>query len=89
MAGAPGSLTPPPRGAHRRRFLVLMVGALGSPAPTPPRGSVVNIFYVDGERSWISVSTRQGPCRRCFLGLMVDAFGSPTPPLQGPTIDVS
>jgi hypothetical protein len=31
------------QGARRRRFLALMVGALGSTAPTPPRGHVVDI----------------------------------------------
>jgi hypothetical protein len=37
-----------------------MVDALGSPAPAPPRGPAIDIFYVDGGRSQISVSTRQG-----------------------------
>jgi hypothetical protein len=34
-----------------------MVGAPGSPALTPPSGSVVDIFYVDGGRSQIFAST--------------------------------
>jgi hypothetical protein len=37
-------------------FFTLMVGALGSPLATA-RGTVVDIFYVDGGRSRISVST--------------------------------
>jgi hypothetical protein len=31
------------QGARRRRFLALMVGAPGSPAPASPRGPVVDI----------------------------------------------
>jgi hypothetical protein len=42
---------------RRQRFLALMVGAPGSLAPTPPRGSAVDIFYVDGGRYRIFVST--------------------------------
>jgi hypothetical protein len=36
-----------------------MVGTLGSLA-LAPRGLIVDAFYVDGGRSRISVSTRQG-----------------------------
>jgi hypothetical protein len=36
-----------------------MVGALGSTALAPPREPVVNVFYVDGGCSRISISTRQ------------------------------
>jgi hypothetical protein len=32
------------QGARRRRFLALIVVASRSPAPTPPRGPVVNVF---------------------------------------------
>jgi hypothetical protein len=42
------------RGVRRRRFLMLMVGALGSPARAPPKGPTINVFYVDGGRSRIS-----------------------------------
>jgi hypothetical protein len=35
-------------GAHHRRFLALLVGAPQSPAPAPPRGPTVDVFYVDG-----------------------------------------
>jgi hypothetical protein len=110
MVGAPRPLAMPPREAHRRCFLTLMlgphgsltaptrgppsmfftliVGALGSP-PTP-RGPTVDIFYVDGGRSRIYVSTRQGAHRRHFLALMLGAPGctAPAPP-RGSAIDVS
>jgi hypothetical protein len=44
------------QGGRRRRFLALMVDAPGSPALTPLRGPVVDVFYVvDGGRSQISV----------------------------------
>jgi hypothetical protein len=33
-----GPPAPAPPGAHRQRFLALMVGAPGPPAPAPPRG---------------------------------------------------
>jgi hypothetical protein len=45
------------KGARRRRFLALMVGTPGSPAPTPPRGPTIDVFYVDGARSRISIGT--------------------------------
>jgi hypothetical protein len=48
-------------------FFTLMVGASGFITLTPPREPVVDIFYVDGGCSWISVSTRQGVHHRCFL----------------------
>jgi hypothetical protein len=51
----------PPRGPSST-FFTLMVDAPGSPAPSPPRGPAVNIFYVDGGRSWITSSdTSWGP----------------------------
>jgi hypothetical protein len=77
------------QGAHHRRFLVLMVDAPRSPALAPVRGSTVNVFYIGGERSRISVSTHQGAYRRRFLAWMVDAPESlaPTPP-KGPAVDV-
>jgi hypothetical protein len=55
------------QGARRRRFLALMLGTPRSTAPAPPRESTIDVFYIDGGCSWISVSTRQGPRRRCFL----------------------
>jgi hypothetical protein len=61
MVDAPGSLALASlRGAHRRCFLALMVDALGSPALAPPIAAI-DIFYVDGGRSRISVSTTRGP----------------------------
>jgi hypothetical protein len=45
------------QGARCRRFLALMVGDTVSPALAPPSGPAVDIFYIDGKRSWISVST--------------------------------
>jgi hypothetical protein len=52
-------------GACRRRCLpstcfTLMVGAPGSPA-LPPRGPIVDVFYVDDGRSQISDTASQGP----------------------------
>jgi hypothetical protein len=78
------------QGGRRRRFLALMVGAPGSPAPVPLRGLPSTFLSVDIERSWTSVITCQGPHRRHFLALMVGAPGStaPTPP-SGPIIDIS
>jgi hypothetical protein len=66
-----------------------MVDAIGSIAPAPPRMPIVDVFYVDGGCSQISVSTRQGGRHRCFLVLMVGASGStaPTPPRE-PIVDV-
>jgi hypothetical protein len=32
------------QGPRHRRFLALMVGALGSPAPAPPKGPAIDIF---------------------------------------------
>jgi hypothetical protein len=55
------------QGDRRRRFLALMVGTPRSTAPAPLRESTIDVFYIDGGCSWISVSTRQGPRRRCFL----------------------
>jgi hypothetical protein len=45
------------QGAHRLRFLALMMRTLRSLAPAPPRGPTVNVFYVDGGHSRISIST--------------------------------
>jgi hypothetical protein len=36
------------QGPRRRCFLALMVDAPGSPAPAPPRGTVVDNFNIDG-----------------------------------------
>jgi hypothetical protein len=47
-------------GARSRRFLALMVSALRSPAPAPPRRPTADVCYIDGGRSWISVGTSQG-----------------------------
>jgi hypothetical protein len=78
------------QGVHHRRFLALMVYALGSPAPAPLRGPIIDVFYVDGECSRISISTRQGARRQRFLPLMVDAPRSPAPALtRGPIVNVS
>jgi hypothetical protein len=49
-------------------FLVLMVDAPRSPAASH-RGPAINVFYVDGERSLISFSTRQRAHRQYFLAL--------------------
>jgi hypothetical protein len=76
------------QGVHHRRFLALMVDALGSPAPAPLRGPIIDVFYVDGERSRISISTLQGVSHRRFLALMMSALGSPTLPPRGPAADV-
>jgi hypothetical protein len=39
-------------------FVVMMVGALGSPS-APPRGAAVDVCRIDGGRFQISVSTSQ------------------------------
>jgi hypothetical protein len=66
-----------------------MVGAPGSPAPAPPRGPTVDVFYVDGGHSRISVSSRQEAYHQHFFALMVGALGSPAPaPLRGVVVDV-
>jgi hypothetical protein len=40
----------------------LMVDASGSPAPAPPIGPAIDVFYVDGGRFWITSSgTSRGP----------------------------
>jgi hypothetical protein len=78
------------QGAHHQRFLALMVDALGSSAPAPLRGPIVDVFYVDDERSRISISTRQGARRQRFLPLMMDAPRSLAPaPTRGPVVNVS
>jgi hypothetical protein len=67
-----------------------MVGAPESLGLAPPSGPVVEVCYVDGGCSRISVSTSEGGCCRCFLTLKVDAPGSlaSAPPWE-PTVDVS
>jgi hypothetical protein len=71
--------TGPPWGSRgrRRHFLMLMVDTPGSPS-APARGAVVDVFNVDGGRSRISISTRQGACHRRFLTLIVGAPESPS-----------
>jgi hypothetical protein len=57
MVGALRSLlAPPPRGAHHRCFLALMVGTLGS-SSLPPRGPAIDVSSIDGERSRIFSTT--------------------------------
>jgi hypothetical protein len=53
-------------------------------------GPTVNVLYIDGGCSRISVIASHGAHHRCFLALMVGAPGSlaPTPP-RGPAVDVS
>jgi hypothetical protein len=63
-----------------------MVGTKRSPAPAPPRGATVDIFYIDGGRSQISVSTRQGAYHQHFFALMMGALGSLAPPPRGATM---
>jgi hypothetical protein len=70
------------QGPHRRCFLVLMVGAPGSPAPPPPKRAAVDDFYVDDVCSRIFVSTFQGAHHRRFLALMMGAPGSPSAPVR-------
>jgi hypothetical protein len=67
-----------------------MVGAPGYPARAPPKGPVIDIFSIDGGRSQISVSTRQGAHHQSFLALMVGATGYPAlAPPRGGVVDVS
>jgi hypothetical protein len=49
----------------------------------PPRGSVIDVFYVDGGRSWTSGTTSQGRPLSMFFALMVGAHRPPTPPPRG------
>jgi hypothetical protein len=65
-----------------------MVSAPGSPVLAPPKGPAVDVFYVHGGGSWISVSARQEVRHQCFFVVMVGAPGSPAPPPKGGTIDV-
>jgi hypothetical protein len=62
--------TGPPWGSRgrRRHFLMLMVDTPGS-LSAPTRGAVVDVFNVDGGRSRISISTRQGACHRRFFNI--------------------
>jgi hypothetical protein len=75
--------------AGHRRFLALMVGALGCPALTPPRGPPLMFLSVDGGHSRITSSdTSQGATVDDFT-LMVGAPGSPSTPVRGPAVDIS
>jgi hypothetical protein len=66
-----------------------MVGTLRSLVP-PLRGLATDIFYVDGGRFRISVSTNQEGHRRRFLALIMGAPGSPAlAPPKWPAVDVS
>jgi hypothetical protein len=66
-----------------------MVGATGSPALTPPKGPTIDVFYVDGGHTWISIRTHQGAHHQCFFVLMVGGPRSRAPaPPRGPTINV-
>jgi hypothetical protein len=51
MVGAPDLQLRHLPGSHRRRFLKLMVGAPGAPAPAPPGGLMLTFLSVDGGRS--------------------------------------
>jgi hypothetical protein len=73
------------REARCRRFLALMVGTLGSTTLAPHRGAAVDVYYVDGGRSRISVGTSQGGPPLMFVTLMVDAPRSPSAPPMGPS----
>jgi hypothetical protein len=64
------------------------MSAPGFLSPAPPKGPAVDVFYVDGGRSRISVNTRQGGHRQCFLALMVGAPGSQVLAPRGPTANV-
>jgi hypothetical protein len=59
-------------------FFMLMVGVPGSPS-APARGPIVDIFYVDGGHSRISISIHQGAHHRRFLVLMVSTPRSTAP----------
>jgi hypothetical protein len=63
------------------------MGALGSPS-APPKGPTVNVFSVDGERSWISGIASLGARHRRFLALMVGAPESPSLPPRRATVDI-
>jgi hypothetical protein len=71
---------------HRLRFLTLMVGAPGSPAPAPLGGPSSTFLSVNGGCFWItSSSTSQGAAINVsYHSFMVDALGPPAPaPLGG------
>jgi hypothetical protein len=58
------------QGARCRRFLALMVGALGSPPPASHRGPLSTFLSIDGRRSWISSSgTSQGGPSSIFISV--------------------
>jgi hypothetical protein len=77
------------QGPYHRCFLALMVGTPGSIAPVPPRGPTIDVCYVGGGHSRISVSTSLGARCRRFLVLMVGASGSKAlAPPREPAIDV-
>jgi hypothetical protein len=61
-----------------------MVDASGYTAPASPKEPVVDLFYIDGGYSQISISTSQGAHHQCFLALMVGASRSTamTPPRE-------
>jgi hypothetical protein len=58
------------QGARCRRFLALMVGALGSPPPASHRGPLSTFLSIDGRCSWISSSgTSQGGPSSTFISV--------------------
>jgi hypothetical protein len=65
-------------GGSTSTFAMLMVGAPGSPTPTPPGGPPSTFLSVVGGRSRISVSILPGARCRYFLALVVGTPRSPT-----------
>jgi hypothetical protein len=71
------------KGVYCRYFLALMVGTPGSTALAPPREPTIDVFYIDGRCSQISISTHQGPavdvfyidggCSRIFVSTRQEA----------------
>jgi hypothetical protein len=77
------------QGAYRRRFLALLVGALGSPASAPPSGAPSMFFTLMVDALGSPTAPPRGAHHRRFLALMVDAPGSlASAPPRGPTVDV-
>jgi hypothetical protein len=85
------------QGAHRPRFLSMMLRHLLVSPPSSfftlmmgaPDLRTVDVCYVDGRRSQISISTSQGGHHRRFLTLVVGAPGSPAlAPPREPAIDI-